>query len=145
MKHIRKFESLIEHTQQARTESMKNDIMDMSLEIQDDGFRVEVSDDPDTYYKGFGYSPDFIISISKHNEQFYIDEIKDFLLRVNRYCETLQPGKSNLLLNISKYSPLSATFASNRDTYSKFWRPFEIDHLSSNKVSRLSIKVRAFR
>lgn len=87
---------IITYNESFRPESIKDDIMDMSLDVQDDGFIVVAEDTKDTYYTSFGYSPDFSILISRgqlpqdytRRKLFNISDIKEFILRVNEYSKT---------------------------------------------------------
>jgi len=85
MKHLKTYKLF-----ESRGDNIKNDIIDMSLEFQDTGFRVKVEDTEDTYYKSFGYYPEFRITIDKfrgYKELFDINEIKEFILRVDNYLK----------------------------------------------------------
>lgn len=71
-----------------RYESIKNDIMDMSLDIQDEGFRVSI---PEVSWIVREGDTDFIITIDKFRgfrNHFDIEDIRDFLLRVTEYGRT---------------------------------------------------------
>lgn len=77
MKHLKTYESV-------RSDSILRDIMDISIDIQDEGFRVTPVADK---LISPGYS-DFHVTIDKFDgfrRHFDIREIKDFLIRVIEY------------------------------------------------------------
>jgi hypothetical protein len=137
MKHLkpyRIFESF-------RKEGIMNDILDISLDIQDEGFRVrDVSAMAGSTFMStsdIDTKSDFIITIDKFNgyrESFDIKEIKDFLIRVIEYGN-LNP------CDIKVYVP-QRSHSNQRDL-------IELRHLKSEwildyRISYVDIYVRSF-
>ena len=148
MKYLRKFNESDEcYDNAGRANVIKGDIKDMSLDIQDEGFRVVAEDDKDPYYPSFGYAPDLNITIDKfdrgYRDSFSLDEIRDFLLRLIKYDRTNpcsieifipKEHHNNQLIRIDYSERLGFT---HWDKYN----PFPIKH----RVSYVFIKIRIFK
>ena len=130
-----------------RAESIKGGIVDMSLDIQDEGFRVKAEDDKDPYYPSFGYAPNLHITIDKfdkgYRDLFSLNDIKDFLLRIFEYdrtnpCEievfTHEPNHNNQKTKIT-YSEKLGFLKWNGNSCSNL----------NYKVTYVFIKVRIFK
>ena len=123
MKHLKIFESF-------RKEGIMNDILDMSLDIQDDGYRVKSVEDGDE---------SFIITIDKfewgYREAFDIKEIKDFLIRVIEY------GNNNPC-EITIYVP-QRNHSNQTDTMDL--RTLKSEWILDYRISFVGIYVRTFK
>lgn len=94
MRYLKYFES--------DTSSLVMDLKDMSLELVDDGFKVEVYTNEDAAQfgkrKGVKLKLEFLVVINKQNIFMMEQNLKDFILRSTNYMK-LEGYKSNIHSN----------------------------------------------
>lgn len=134
MKHLKIFESF-------RKEGIMNDIMDISIDIQDDGFRVKPihSLGASVFMSSSDIEPksDFMITIDKfdgYRELFDIREIKDFLIRVIEYGNT---SPCDITIYVPQRSHTNQRDIMNLRTLKSEW-------ILDYRISYVDIYVRAF-
>lgn len=140
-------ESLSDEEADGREDSITNDIMDMSLDVQDEGLKVEnegyeqwrKSLDPNTY---------FIIRVTKPanygTQPFYIDKIEDFLFRVYEYGK-VNPCDIEMAVGFVKqgHHKLSKLLIRDNGDMSVM---FQTDnYLLDNKIQCVEIRVKVHR
>lgn len=136
MKHLKAYKLF----ESFRKEGIVNDIMDISIDIQDEGFRVKhLNALAATFMDTSDISPksDFMITIDKfdgYREPFNIEEIRDFLIRVIEYG-------SKSPCDITIYVP-QRSHTNQRDIMNL--RTLKSEWILDYRISYVDIYVRAF-